>query len=82
MATRDPGILRENFGTSMMISTLRILTPASHQFIVSRCLKYSIHLPIKSPGTVSPPKLRPNTSAICVVKIVTAIPLVNPTTTG
>ena len=27
----------------------------SFQFTVSKCLKYSNHLPIKSPGTFSPP---------------------------
>ena len=34
------------------------------------------------PGTGSPPKFIPNRSAICVVKIVRAMPAVNPTTTG
>ena len=37
---------------------------------------------MKSPGTGSPPKSIPNKSAICVVKIVRAMPAVNPTTTG
>ena len=40
------------------------------------------HFPMKSPGTFSPPKFNPNMSAIWVVKIVTAIPLVKPTMIG
>ena len=37
---------------------------------------------MKSPGTVSPPNFSPKMSATCVVKMVTAMPLVKPTMMG
>ena len=82
MATNEPGIFFENFGVTAMMKMLTTLTMKFHQFTVSKWSKYRSHLPTKSPGIFSPPKFSPKMSAIWVVKMVTAIPLVNPMMMG
>ena len=64
IATNEPGIFFEILGVTAIIMTLVTLTMKFHQLTVLKCLKYSIHLPMKSPGTVSPPNERPKTSVI------------------
>ena len=82
MATNEPGIFFENFGVMAMMMMLTMLAAKFHQFTESKWRKYSSHLPTKSPGTFSPSNCRPKMSAIWVVKMVTAIPLVKPIMIG
>ena len=55
-------------------------TAAVHRCAEERCWKYTAHLDRKSAGTSRKPS--PKKSPTCVVKIVKAIPLVNPITMG
>ena len=80
MATREPGIFLLNRGVMAMTITLAIPIMAVHRSVVFMFCIYTIHFSTKSDGTdVS---CKPNKSFICVVNIVTAIPLVKPTTIG
>ena len=80
MAMSEPGIFFENFGVMAMIKILNTPTSVDHQSMVWKLAIYTPHLDMKSPGTLS--IVSPNRSFICVVKIVSAIPLVNPTMIG
>ena len=68
---------------TLMAGVLLILLGVFKLGAVIKFIPYPIiHFPTKSPGTFSPPNVSPKMSAICVVKMVTAIPLVKPTMMG
>ena len=81
MATSDPGIFLDTLGVRAMMMMLSSPTAAVVQSMVCRFCRYTAHLLRKSPGSL-PSMLSPSRSFICVVKMVTAIPLVKPTTMG
>ena len=62
------------------MATLTIPTTVDHTSKLPKWRMYTIHFSIKSAGTLS--MVSPKRSLICVVKMVTAIPLVKPTTMG
>ncbi len=80
MATREPGIFLLNFGVTAMTTTLTMPMRAHHGSIVPKHWKYTPHFSRKSDGLEV--NVSPKRSFICVVKMVTAIPLVKPTTMG
>ena len=86
MAIRLPGSFFNTLlylaiiGHAAITATEPIPTPALHRSMVPNEPIYATHFSIKSLGTVS--IVSPNRSLICVVKMVSAIPLVNPTTMG
>ena len=80
MATNEPGIFLLKRGVRAMTMTLATPTMALHRSMVERCCAYTTHFSMKSEGTWA--MLSPKRSLICVVKMVTAIPLVKPTTMG
>src|ERR1051326_6806918 len=79
-ATRGPGILCETCGQSMMIKREPIAIAIENGFTRSRCRPKEAHFSIKSAGTA--PICNPRKSLTCDEKMMSAIPLVNPTMTG
>ena len=71
---------RASIGHEAMSATLTIPTAALHGSMLPMLYMYAPHFSMKSAGTLS--KCIPRRSFTCVVKIVMAIPLVNPTTIG
>ena len=63
-----------------MSKMLTIPTIKDDQLTVLKDRKYAIHFEMKSAGTSA--IVNPNKSLICVVNIVSAIPLVKPMTMG
>ena len=53
MATSEPGIFFEKRGVRAITAMLTMLTRVFHQFTLSRWCRYTIHLPMKSPGVLS-----------------------------
>ena len=80
MAISDPGIFLLNFGVMAMIMTLATPIMVHQMSMVLKFCRYTPHFSMKSDGLEG--SVSPNKSFICVVKMVTAIPLVNPTTMG
>ena len=80
MAMSDPGIFLLKRGVMAMTITLTTPMRAHQGSMVSKHWKYTPHFSMKSEGLLA--SVKPKRSLIWVVKMVTAIPLVNPTTIG
>ena len=81
MAMSAPGSFFDTRGVRATMAMVAMPTSSVATLIVPKLRKYTIHFEMKSPGT--PPSIfSPNRSTICVENIVSAMPLVNPTTMG
>ena len=81
MAMSEPGIFLEISGVQAIITTESTPTMVVARSMEEKFSMYTPHLEMKSAGT-PPSMVSPKMSFICVVKMVSAIPLVKPTTMG
>ncbi len=80
IAMSEPGIFLLNFGVMAIMAMLATPVSAHQMSVVLKFCRYTPHFSMKSEGFDG--RVRPKRSFICVVKMVTAIPLVKPTTMG
>jgi hypothetical protein len=79
-ATNGAGIFRMNFGQMIRIAIASADIPVASGVIDAALSAYAPHLARNSGGTAV--MRRPNRSLICPEKMISAIPLVKPVTTG
>ena len=80
MATSEPGTRLDTLGVSAIKAMDSTPTPSAQGFSVAKCPTYTVHFWMKSAGTSA--ICKPKRSFICWEKMVSAMPLVKPTTTG